>query len=369
MLHTLRHALGEDAFWTATRRYLEERGDSTAHTRHFQAAFEACSGRNLDRFFQQWVFGAGHPELTVKLSWESGLLSVDVAQKQSAPQVAEAFHFDLKIVIRGADGAAREVALPVRERARVFSLPAAEEPHTVCVDPGFRVLARVALEAPRSWLVALLQDDCPVARVRAARALAKTARPAAVDALCAALVGDPAWYVRAELAKTLGRAGGAAARAALLAALDGPADSRARTLIVTALGRRPDPAVEERLLRIVLEGDPSYYVEGAAGQALGQRRSRHPLQAARARRARESWGEILRARALQALGASCDEAALAIALDWTGPERPPPAPPPPPRAPPQNRPAPPGGAQDPPRAPKFREKRPPDPPWGRFCDF
>jgi aminopeptidase N len=309
VLHTLRHELGDSRFWPAVHHYLARHGHEAVMTRDFQRALEEATGRTLDGFFQQWIHSPGHPELKVKLSWAKEQLSVAVSQTQSGEGVPSAFHFTLRLGILNAEtGEERVVDLLVKEREQTFVLPSAS-PRTVRVDPGFRVLARIKLEAPLEWRVALLEADaCPVVRIRAAMSLGKSAEPAALEALCSALNRESAWPVRVELAKLLGSDRGDMARNALLGALDVESDVRVRTAIVRALGTLRHPDVDTALLQVALEGDPSLFAEGAAAECLGKLRSPLAVEACEAVLARDSWGDVLQARGLAGLGALRDPA-------------------------------------------------------------
>lgn len=315
VLHTLRHTLGEEGFWAGVRLYLERHRHSPVHTRHFQRALEDATGRNLDRFFAEWVFGAGHPALEVTVGWADGLLSVTVKQVQEGEGVAPVFHFPIEVGF----GAERRT-LVVDARERTFTLPCAAQPDRVRVDGDFRLLADLKLKGPRSMLVAALKgDEGVVGRIRAARALAEEGSPEAVEALCAALVADPFWGVRAEIADKLGERGGERAAAALIGALKDP-HPKARRRVVTALGavRRPEVAAALKDHGT----DPSVQVEGEIAKSLG--RLRDPEARAWCERLldRPSWGEVLRSRAAEGLGALRDRAVLPALLKLTAPELP-----------------------------------------------
>lgn len=318
VLHTLRHELGEATFWPAVQAYLQRHAHQSVHTRHFQRALEDATGRNLDGFFQQWVHCPGHPELQVSLKHSDGLLQVAVSQTQSGDDVPEAFAFSLRIERVDADGGATPVDLPVRERQQTFHVPCATAPARVRVDPGFRVLARMTLKAPRSWLQAMLaHDPCPVVRIRAAEALARNPDAAALASLVGALADDPAWTVRSELATLLGGVGGQTARDGLLSALDIEPEARARRSLVGALGALRHPDVVARLARLVAEGDPSASVEGTAGVALGRQQAEPARRSNEALLGRASWGDALAGLGLQGLGHTRDPEVLPILLAWT----------------------------------------------------
>ena len=320
--HTLRNTLGEDVFWSGARRYLHENAYGSVHTQDYQDAMEAVSGRNLDRFFQQWVHAPGHPVVEISLAHADGLLTVSVAQKQEGDGVPEAFVLPLRVVVVGAQGE-EVVDLVVNERSRTFTLPCADEPVAVWADPGLRFLADVTLKAPRAWLLEMLKrGPCPVLRIRAARALSEEGSHQALQALVSALSSEPYWGVRADLAKILGKKAGSSARIALLGRLAEESHAKALRAVVTALQSFRHDDVYTALTALALEGHPSIHVEGEAARVLGVLRAPQAREVCEALLERESWAELLRARALQGLGATRDEAVLPVLLGWLDPERP-----------------------------------------------
>ncbi|NOY24991.1 MAG: hypothetical protein GXP62_03875, partial [Oligoflexia bacterium] len=276
VLRTLRAELGDTAFWAGTRAYLLANAHRPVHTRDFQRSMEETSGRNLDRFFRQWVWGAGHPTLKVKLSHSDGLLSIQVDQQQTAGPVAEdteqiiadAFAFGLPVTVVHGDQRVCH-RLPVTRRSAGFTLPCAKPPDRVEIDPRLTVLADISVDAPRAWLASsLVADGGIVGRIRAARGLARDGSPVAIRTLCEALEGDAFWGLKVELAALLGKHGGPEARSALLAALGDPLP-RVRRAAVDAVAGLRHPDVVAALVAIGRDGDDSYLVEGAALAALG----------------------------------------------------------------------------------------------------
>ena len=317
VLHMLRSILGEAAFWSGVTAYLEAHAHGAVHTRDFQRAMERASGRNLDGFFQQYVHGAGHPELDVNVSHADGLLSVSVTQKQSGPGVAEAFSFPLVVDVVDAAGETQRLTLPVDARNRSFAIPTPEAPTRVEVDPNMAVLGKLTLKASRPLLLAALRDGSSVpVRLAASAALLEEGSVEAVSAVCTALTDDPFWGVRAKLAGALSRRGGVEARTALLGAMD-DTHPKARRAVVSALGAFRTADVRDALAALVESGDRSVQVEGEAMKSLGQTRDARVPALAHSMLGRDSWGDLLRMRALQALGASRSADALPTLLAHT----------------------------------------------------
>jgi aminopeptidase N len=62
-LQALREVIGDDAFFTVLRRWVDEHRFSTVSTADFVALAEEVSGQSLDDLFQRWLYDAGLPSL------------------------------------------------------------------------------------------------------------------------------------------------------------------------------------------------------------------------------------------------------------------------------------------------------------------
>ncbi len=81
----LRYELGDSAFYGGLRDYLARHAYSTATTDSLKMVLEEHAGRSLDTFFQQWVYGAGWPEVRLVVTATpqgSGLQRVHVVVTQ-----------------------------------------------------------------------------------------------------------------------------------------------------------------------------------------------------------------------------------------------------------------------------------------------
>ncbi len=84
ILNMLRNYLGEDAFFKGLNLYLKTNALGNGEAHQLRLAFEQISGRDLNWFFNQWYFGAGHPELNISYKWDatSKTQTVYLAQTQ-----------------------------------------------------------------------------------------------------------------------------------------------------------------------------------------------------------------------------------------------------------------------------------------------
>ncbi|TFH37430.1 MAG: M1 family peptidase, partial [Bacteroidia bacterium] len=61
MLHLLRYILGDDAFFRTLSAFLHENEFKPVDTHDFMKTVKEVSGKNMDWFFEQYIFSPGHP--------------------------------------------------------------------------------------------------------------------------------------------------------------------------------------------------------------------------------------------------------------------------------------------------------------------
>jgi aminopeptidase N len=311
VLHALRLELGEETFWRGIRSYLTQHARSVVETRDLQRALEDVSGRGLGRFFEQWVYKPGHPEIEIEVSWDKGIVSIATKQTQStADGVPSCFELPLEFDLADPDGRTARRTVRVTERQQTFALAAPLRPTFVVVDPEMRIIGEVRLKIPGDMLRAQL-SKAPTARGRwlAAQALSRVDDPLAVEALARSLSDEGGfWGTRAECAGALGRIRGRASFEALERAT-GVAHPKVRRAVVEALGQfRTSEAVEA--LKPHALRDDSYLVEAEAARALGRTRQPAALDVLVDLLERPSWFDVVRAGAIDGLAALRDDRAL-----------------------------------------------------------
>ncbi|HTO93925.1 MAG TPA: M1 family aminopeptidase [Bacteroidota bacterium] len=137
VLHTLRGAVGDSAFFRTLRLWRQLYGQKSAVTAEFESTAEAATGSPLGWFFNEWVYGPGFPVYSSSFDWTPGTLSVRIAQQQDAAWPT--YRMPLRVRAYGGAGA---VTFTVMDTARVqdFTLPLATPPDSVILDPDRQVL-------------------------------------------------------------------------------------------------------------------------------------------------------------------------------------------------------------------------------------
>lgn len=141
VLHMLRQELGDEKFWQGIRLYYARFAGKNAMSPDVQAAMEEVSGKKLDRFFQQWLYQIGHPQLSVRWQYENKRVRVDLVQTQ-----ADSFDFPLDIAVMDKAGQMQVNTVRINQRQQQFYLPADAKPASLHLDPLVRLLFEAKLE-------------------------------------------------------------------------------------------------------------------------------------------------------------------------------------------------------------------------------
>jgi aminopeptidase N len=322
VLHMLRYLLGDAAFWDSLRQYVTANRHQVVETVDLERAIETATGRNLQAFFQQWVYKGGHPEYQVEFAWDdaSRIATVTVRQQQQTgtEHGIETPLFDMPVTLLFAlpEGEQR-FPLRVHEQLHTFHIALPAKPHWMSFDPGNWLLKKLQLKVPKDMLIAQLQHDPDImGRIYAAEALGELGSLEAVASLRQALEQDTFWGVQAEVARILGKIHTPAALEALLANTHLP-HPKARRAVITALGEFKDDAVAAALIEVVQSGDASYFVEAEAAAALGKTRRDQALAPLQQAAHKSSWNETIRNGVFRGLAELQDDSTIPLLRDFT----------------------------------------------------
>jgi aminopeptidase N len=301
VLHMLRQVLGEEPFWRAISRYVEDHRGDAVEIRDLARAIERATGRMLDWFFDQWLTeGAGHPELEIGFTWdpERSLARVEVRQTQKVDETTPLFRLPARMRFRAGSRDVRDVDVEfeVTQASQTFFFALDEAPSQAIFDPGKHLLAEVKMDKGVDLLLAELAGATEaVDRMDAARALGRRGGAQATEALVRALGSDGFWGVRAACAEALGEVRSEQACEALAAAVGSTRHPKARRAVMRALGAfRGSVRAADALLPVVERGDPSLFVEAEACLALGKTRSPRAAAALRGATGRDSYRDLIR---------------------------------------------------------------------------
>ncbi len=270
VLHMLRTELGEDLFRKCIKTYMERNALCCVQTPDLSSVVEALSGRSFDQFFDQWVYHAGVPKLSVSYKWfgTDKLAKVSIKQTQSINNDVLLFHVHTKLRFV-VDGKPTDKDITIEEKEHDFYFPLEREPKIVRFDPDYGLLAQVTFDQPADMLYAQLADQNDVVgRLLAVDTLKDKKDKKTVTHLKTCLDGDSFWGVRRAASRALRDIHTDEAFDALSASLQ-QKDARVRLQVVDDIGGfyRPESLqISER----VLEKEKNPEILAAAIENLGR---------------------------------------------------------------------------------------------------
>ncbi len=284
VLRMLLRYLGPERFWASLQAYLTRHALGNATSDDLRQAVLDATGENLDWFWNQWIYAAGHPRFVVTAAYDTAARKLTLTVKQTQPDSGKADStglrfetpkvFRMPVAIRlgtaggsGGGDVVRRVELTAREQTiEIPELPGA--PTMVVFDDGNTILKELTFDQPTSWLATQLKRDPDLwNRQWAIEQLAhRPGDAAAVAALAEAATAADYFRTRAAAVEALGELPAASAAAPLAAALR-DTSAQVRRAAVAALGQLGGARAAD-LARTTFHDDPSYEVRAAALTAL-----------------------------------------------------------------------------------------------------
>jgi aminopeptidase N len=146
VLHMLRDYLGSDKFFAGLNLYLERHAYTAVETHDLRLAMEDVSGEDLNWFFNQWFFEAGHPQLQIRTAYLDGECMVTVEQTQDAEKEPAIFTLPTEVDFYTSNGERKRIPFTIDKRVSTLRTPLAEAPALIVFDPRDILLAEVSME-------------------------------------------------------------------------------------------------------------------------------------------------------------------------------------------------------------------------------
>jgi len=143
VMHMLRWVLGDEVLWQGLNQYLVEQAAAGgyARTADLREHLEAASGQDLEEFFDDWIYGEGHPQYFLDIDQTTDSVFIQVFQTTSDSSV-DFFEMPLPMLLRhpGGDTLLR---LNHTHDGQVFAIPFREPLQSVVWDPETWMLAEL----------------------------------------------------------------------------------------------------------------------------------------------------------------------------------------------------------------------------------
>jgi len=148
VLHMLRGIVGKETFFNILRTYLEdpELAYGVATTEDFQQIAEKVSGKDLDYFFQEWIYGEKYPTYTVDWSYSQTSdqsYGVKLNIKQQANKKPSFFTMPVQIKIKTEKG---DTLITVfnNQLQQEFDITLSAKPLLLYFDPENWIMKKVS---------------------------------------------------------------------------------------------------------------------------------------------------------------------------------------------------------------------------------
>jgi aminopeptidase N len=131
ILHMLRNFVGDSAFFKALNLYLTTNKFKSAEAQQLRLAFEEVTGRDLNWFWNQWYYSAGHPTLDIDYSYDESAKKERVIVTQTQPDKT----FKLPVAIDVYNGTNKtRYDVWVNDKSDTFYFDAAQRPDLTNFD-------------------------------------------------------------------------------------------------------------------------------------------------------------------------------------------------------------------------------------------
>jgi aminopeptidase N len=139
ILYMLRNFLGNDAFYKGLNIYLKNNGLKNGEAQQLRLALEEASGKDLNWFFNQWYYNAGHPELNITYNWDAATKTQSVYLQQN--QAGNVFTLPMAIDIYSGGKKERHMVW-MRDKTDTLTFKLTAKPDLVNVDGDKMLLAK-----------------------------------------------------------------------------------------------------------------------------------------------------------------------------------------------------------------------------------
>ena len=148
VLHMLRHVVGDDDFFNILKAYAADPivAYNAAETGDFQRVAEEVSGKDLEYFFSEWIYGSGYPKYTSDWDYSASgnnyLVNLSISQESNS----DPSYFTMPIDVRIAFEQGGDTTFTVfnNQPVQEFSITVSDLPASITLDPDNWILKEIA---------------------------------------------------------------------------------------------------------------------------------------------------------------------------------------------------------------------------------
>lgn len=321
VLNMLRWVLGDDDFFKALGYYLHKHQFSNVESTDLKKAIEEATGKNLEWFFDQWVYGGGHPLFEVHYNYLTDRKKVEVEVQQTQPMVEGQGLFKLPVEIRiDAAGKSRREVVWVEKQTDYFLFDVPEKPDLVSFDGQGALVCDLIFEKERDELVYQLQNDELPGRLWALRQLVANhaSDPHTLLAIQGILKSQAYWFLKAEATLQLQQLNSPEAERLALEQIQSKDDHIRKAAVLALKSKFTDGA--KKALRRVVEEDVNNEIAATALVSLSHIETGLPAEYLRHILTRKAWYDVNRLAVLTVIENLADKKLVSIAKEHASPK-------------------------------------------------
>jgi aminopeptidase N len=330
VLHMLRRELGDDDFFRALGAFLRKHAYGLVDTHDLIRSITEVTGKNVEPFFEQWVYKPGHPVVDYTWSYDEAAKQVKLGltQLQSTSDGTPVYWLRLPVAFI-IDGNLERASILLEKDKQEFALAVPGRPSAVLLDPEHDLLMERKDRKPPAEELWTVWQHAPntIDRQNAAARLIAMAKenPEEAEEIASRLstdLGKPlSPPLVAAVTTVLGDLKQAGVRPTLRVLLTYK-DDQVRAAAVTALGKLPKDETDAAAVKGLVNDKEAYAVVAASLGALAAWGADSSVDILRCAMGMESRREVLRIATLNAAVQGKSPEALEVVLSGLTPDRP-----------------------------------------------
>ncbi|RZM27323.1 MAG: M1 family peptidase [Pedobacter sp.] len=201
ILNMMRNYLGDAVFFKGLNIYMKQNAFKNGEAHLLRLAMEEASGQDMNWFFDQWYFGAGHPVVNIAYNWDAANKRTTVTISQT--QQGQIFTVPMAVDVYLGNTKQRH-QITLKDAVQTFSFLTPTEPDLINVDADKVVLWEKAdQKSLHAYNFQYAHAPLYVDRLEAVLVAAKNLQdPESFNTLLAALK-DPYYNIRLTTLKVL----------------------------------------------------------------------------------------------------------------------------------------------------------------------
>jgi len=270
MLHLLRYILGDDTFFRTISTFLHQNEFKPVDTHDFMKTVKEVSGKNMDWFFEQYIFSPGHPVFEVTKYWNESTkkLTITILQKQDSIPGVPIYTIPVNFGFTLSDKKiVKEVWL--KNKLETFEFEFDTEPLLVRFDEGNYLLKEITFKKSLQELVYQAENDDMTGRLTAVNELRSfSGEKSSLSVWTKLATSDAFWAVRQNALENIGKYSGEKSTDLFKACMK-DSNSKVRVSAIRILGDLKDPKLI-KLFEKTFRSENSYAAQAELLKSIGK---------------------------------------------------------------------------------------------------